>query len=496
MRQHPGHGSGDAAGRRTARTTWRSRGRAVRPVPPGDGLDDHQADVLALHLVDERLVGRAVGASLAQHDVHRRQHRRERVPAQRLEVGGGASCPCPVMPTAPTSPSSCARSAASSAPSGPVALSSSSRSPTACSWSRSTWSVCSRSRDALICRQAASRVALAGLGGQEDLVADPRHPRAEPQLGVAVARGDVEVVDARVERLLHRGVGDVLGDVAERRRAVDEHRALVAELAESPPFHVPLPCISVGRCPTQLRGTRSARGCGAGGPAQTYDGEMIRRLRATVCGLAAVLAPWRAAAVTAPQIIVARVARATVTEVVEAPATVTAKATATVSATSDGTVAELRVREGQQVRAGQVLLRIESPSARRPLRQAKAADAEAAVGRIGPCRRWRPVRRSAQADAAARAGVHPRAPRRPADRRPGGTSPGAGRRAGVEAQYAAARARPAARSRSSRPGFGSLSDAVSALSSAQRIQTRAAVEAARRTVAGLVVRSRSPARCR
>src|SRR6187551_228098 len=79
-----------------------------------------------------------------------------------------------------------------------------------------------------------------------------------------------------------------------------------------------------------------------------------------------------------PQVTVAPVDRATVTEVVEAPATVTAKATATLSATSDGRVAVLRVRDGQQVRAGQVLLRIESPSARRALRQAKAADANAA----------------------------------------------------------------------------------------------------------------------
>ena len=41
---------------------------------------------------------------------------------------------------------------------------------------------------------------------------------------------------------------------------------------------------------------------------------------------------------------VAKVGRATVTEVVEAPATVTARASATVSSPADGTVAELRVR--------------------------------------------------------------------------------------------------------------------------------------------------------
>ena len=47
---------------------------------------------------------------------------------------------------------------------------------------------------------------------------------------------------------------------------------------------------------------------------------------------------------------VAEAERGTVAEVVEAPATVTARATATVTAAADGSVAQLRVREGQQVR--------------------------------------------------------------------------------------------------------------------------------------------------
>ncbi|MDQ1601471.1 MAG: hypothetical protein QOD68_2945, partial [Actinomycetota bacterium] len=79
-----------------------------------------------------------------------------------------------------------------------------------------------------------------------------------------------------------------------------------------------------------------------------------------------------------PDVEVAAVGRATVVEVVEAPATVSARATATVTSPADGTVAALRVREGQQVHAGQVLLRVESPDARRRLRQALRADAEAA----------------------------------------------------------------------------------------------------------------------
>ncbi|MDP9396201.1 MAG: biotin/lipoyl-binding protein, partial [Actinomycetota bacterium] len=73
----------------------------------------------------------------------------------------------------------------------------------------------------------------------------------------------------------------------------------------------------------------------------------------------------------------AEVGRETVAEVVEAPATVEARASATVSAAADGRVAVLRVREGSRVRAGQVLLRIESPQARAALRRAEDADADA-----------------------------------------------------------------------------------------------------------------------
>jgi hypothetical protein len=75
------------------------------------------------------------------------------------------------------------------------------------------------------------------LGRQEDAVADPRHPRSEPQLGIAVAGGNVEVVDAGVERELDRLVGDVLADLGEAGRAVDEDRALMADAAEPPILH-------------------------------------------------------------------------------------------------------------------------------------------------------------------------------------------------------------------------------------------------------------------
>ena len=184
----------------------------------------------------------------------------------------------------------------------------------------------------------------------------------------------------------------------------------------------------------------------------------------------------------------ATVGRATVVEVVEAPATVAARATATLSAPADGTVAELRVHDGQQVRTGQVLLRVESPSARRDLRQALRADGRAAAAgaTAGPTVDLSGAR---QADAVA-ARAFARA-RRAAERIPAA----AARRQALsalqvsQAQYRSARARADDAARQLAAGIGSLSAAVAALSSAQRVQTRAAVALARRTVSALVLRA-------
>jgi HlyD family secretion protein len=187
-------------------------------------------------------------------------------------------------------------------------------------------------------------------------------------------------------------------------------------------------------------------------------------------------------------VVVAQVGRATVVEVVEAPATVAARATATLSSPADGSVAELRVHEGQQVRTGQVLLRVESPSARRDLRQARAADARAASAGAtsGPTVDLSGAR---QADAVAQRSFA-RA-RRAAERI---TVPAARRQAlGAlrvsQAQYRSARAQADDAARQLAAGIGSLSRAVAALSSAQRVQTRAAVQLARRTVSALVLRA-------
>jgi multidrug efflux pump subunit AcrA (membrane-fusion protein) len=190
-----------------------------------------------------------------------------------------------------------------------------------------------------------------------------------------------------------------------------------------------------------------------------------------------------------PQVAVAAVGRSDVTEVVEAPATVSARATGTVTAAADGRVDDLRVREGQQVRAGAVLLHISSPSAQRALRQARRADAQAAAtgdlpapaSGLGPAE----IAADARAEAAfARARQTARALPDPRLRRQA--------LAGVAAsaaQYAAARAQAEDAVARFRAGLGDLSAAVSALSAAQRVQTRSAVAVASSTVRALTVRA-------
>ena len=183
----------------------------------------------------------------------------------------------------------------------------------------------------------------------------------------------------------------------------------------------------------------------------------------------------------------ATVARADVAEVVEAPGVVTAKATSSVSAPADGTVEALRVADGARVRAGQLLLEIDSPSARDQLEQAKDADREAAeAGRVSlPGVSITDQQR--RADAAAARGFT-RA-RDAAEALPAGPARRQALAAvdAAEAQYDAAQAQALADVRRFNAGLGSIADALGSLSQAQRVQTRAAVAIARRTVKALKV---------
>ena len=75
-------------------------------------------------------------------------------------------------------------------------------------------------------------VALAGLRREEETVAMLREPRREPQLRVAVRRGDVDVVDAVLEQQLEHRIGLGLRQRAERRGAEERAGALVAGASE------------------------------------------------------------------------------------------------------------------------------------------------------------------------------------------------------------------------------------------------------------------------
>lgn len=216
----------------------------------------------------------------------------------------------------------------------------------------------------------------------------------------------------------------------------------------------------------------------------------MRRIPVTAsAALAALLVLSGCGGDEAPDVRVADVGRATVAEVVEAPGAVVARATATVDAPASGDVAALEVAEGETVEAGQVLLRIDSPSAREQLRQAEEADrraAEAGVVDI-PASDLSAEQQAADEGAArAFANAHKAATRIPDER---AQAQAVAAVAAAHAQYAAARAQ--ARDAVARfdAGLGSLSEALSSLGEAQRIQTGAAVTAARRTVEALVVRA-------
>ena len=190
-----------------------------------------------------------------------------------------------------------------------------------------------------------------------------------------------------------------------------------------------------------------------------------------------------------PAIQVAPVTRGDVTEVVEAPGTVTARATALLTAPADGRVERLAVDDGMRVRAGQVLLVIDSPAARDALAQAEQADREAAAaadvqlpGVSIDDQQRRAGRAAALGFAQARKAAQ--AIPDPALRAQALTAVAA-----AEADYAAAQAQARDAVRRLNAGIGSVAEALGSLSRAQRVQTRAAVAVARRTVDALTVRA-------
>jgi hypothetical protein len=136
-----------------------------------------------------------------------------------------------------------------------------------------------------------------------------------------------------------------------------------------------------------------------------------------------------------------------------------------------------------------VLLQLASPDAQAQLEQARQADAEAAAaGRV----RVRGVNLSRQQRAADRAAEHGFAAAEHAAREiadPALRASALASMASARQQYAAARAQAQDLVAQANSGLASLGSAVAAVSGAQRIQTRAALAIARRTVTSLTVKA-------
>ncbi|WP_432498021.1 efflux RND transporter periplasmic adaptor subunit [Kineococcus auxinigenes] len=193
-----------------------------------------------------------------------------------------------------------------------------------------------------------------------------------------------------------------------------------------------------------------------------------------------------------PAVSTAPVERGSVQEVVEAPGTVQPRASSTVQAPATGTVATLEVTDGQQVQAGQVLMTIDSPQALDALEQAQRADARAADAGSSPSSAADPdelaaQQRRARADAQARfqqAEDQARALPDPVAREAALAAVRSSR-----TQYELLAAQTQALVEQVGAGLGGVDAAVAALGQTQRVQTRAAVAAARATVDALTVRA-------
>ncbi|WP_432495989.1 efflux RND transporter periplasmic adaptor subunit [Kineococcus gypseus] len=187
----------------------------------------------------------------------------------------------------------------------------------------------------------------------------------------------------------------------------------------------------------------------------------------------------------------AQVQRGDVQEVVEAAGTVQPRAAAAVAVPATGTVAALEVADGQRVEAGQVLAVIDSPQAEDALEQAQQADARAASSSssspAGGSAQVAAEQRRARAEAQARFDE--------AERQAAAIAEPVAREAALAAvrssrtQYELLAAQSQALLERVDAGLAGVDEAVASLGQAQRVQTRAALAAARATVEALTVRA-------
>lgn len=179
----------------------------------------------------------------------------------------------------------------------------------------------------------------------------------------------------------------------------------------------------------------------------------------------------------------------TVVEVVEAPASVTAVAAADVAAGSDGVVVELGAKDGERIKAGEVLFLLDSPEAEQALAAARQADAEAAAAAQVALPAVPESQSVARLDArATRAFARAReAARRIEDKDVRRQT--LAEIAAAEADYAAVRSDAERAADQLNTGIASLGRVVGSLAQAQRVQTRASLQLAEQRVAALTVRA-------
>jgi HlyD family secretion protein len=190
-----------------------------------------------------------------------------------------------------------------------------------------------------------------------------------------------------------------------------------------------------------------------------------------------------------PGIEVAEAGRSTVTEVVEAPATVQARATTTLTSPAAGEVARVYVRDGEDVGAGTLIVRISSPETTGRLTRAQAALAQVEASTPGPPAYISVGPAQAEADTAAQGAFE--GARQAAEQIPDPRLRAAAltKVAAAERQYALAAARARAAVAAINSGIGDLSAALASLTAAQRMQAQAAVDAAEKAVEALDVRT-------
>ncbi|MEO5877306.1 MAG: HlyD family efflux transporter periplasmic adaptor subunit [Streptosporangiaceae bacterium] len=190
-----------------------------------------------------------------------------------------------------------------------------------------------------------------------------------------------------------------------------------------------------------------------------------------------------------PKVKLGPVTRSDVAEVVEAPATVAAKAAATVRSPADGSIKDLSVRDGDKVKDGQVLARIESPTAREQLAAAQDADRQAANGTAAPPRGVDISRFRAKSDKIARQGFKQARAQAKKIEDPKDRARALSEITKAEGEYNSAANAADVAVGNLNSGLGSLSQAMASIGAASRVQTRAAVRAAQRTVGALVIRA-------